>query len=268
MLLEGIFVVRGGFWGEEYDFKLLFAAVAIFICVLDYKWKKRKDYLWVFLVGFIFWSSIEFALQVTGIREMPNRYLFGMQIPFWLAILIQGTAEGVSVGVVGLFITDLYLDEKTRMYSYLVFGIIVVLLFLIMFSHGIYTPNVGGEVPSRREVFPIWEVLIFILSAPAIYWFIKAKKPVKKRAFFMFLVMFLLGSIWYLFYWLSGQRWVEIGTQNPDGSYSNLRRAEPFLEFLVMLYNAVVEIALIYMMFLAIPYLLHLIEPENLEKRN
>ena len=81
----------------------------------------------------------------------------------------------------------------------------------------------------------------------------------------MFLVMFILGSAWYLVYLLSGQRWVEIGTQNTDGSYSNLVRASPLIELLVILYNASVEVALIYVPFLAIPYLLGLIKPEQIK---
>ncbi|MHA1658778.1 MAG: hypothetical protein ACTSUT_06610 [Promethearchaeota archaeon] len=79
----------------------------------------------------------------------------------------------------------------------------------------------------------------------------------------MFIVMFILGRIWYLVYRLSGQRWVEIGTLNPEGMYSNLRRAIPVIELIVIVYNAIVEIALIYMTFLAIPYLIGLIKPEN-----
>ena len=81
MFLESIFVVRGGFWGEEYDFKVLFALIAVSITIFDWKLKGRKDYFWVFLTGFIFWSLVELILQLLNIREMPNRYLFGMQIP-------------------------------------------------------------------------------------------------------------------------------------------------------------------------------------------
>ena len=121
---------------------------------------------------------------------------------------------------------------------------------LVMFSHGIYTPNVGGEVPSRREVFPLWSLLIPVLVSPAIYWFIKTDNESRKRGLSMFITMFILGCIWYLFYWLSGQRWVEMGTN------SNLRRADPIVEFSVIIYNAAVEIALIYMPFLAIPELI------------
>ena len=263
MLLESIFIVRGGFWGEEYDFKILFALIAVGITILDWRLKGRKDYLWVFLTGFIFWSLVELILYLLNIRDMPNRYLFGMNIPIWFSIPLQGLSEGVSVGIMGLCITDLYLDRETRKYSFITFIIVVFGMALVMFSHGIYTPNVGGDVPSRRDVFPLWSLLIPILVAPAIYWFLTTDKISKKRGFCMFVTMFILGSIWYVFYWLSGQRWVEIGSKNPDGTYSNLRRAEPIIEFSVIIYNAAVEIALIYMPFLAIPYLLGLIKSEN-----
>ncbi|MFW9898545.1 MAG: hypothetical protein ACFFDO_04720 [Candidatus Thorarchaeota archaeon] len=263
MLFESIFITRGGFWGEEWDFKLLFAIAAVCICITDWKWKERKDYFWVFLTGFIFWSLVELALQLTGIRDMPNRYLFGMKIPIWLSVPLQGLSEGVTVGIIGLFITDLYIDKETRKYSLITLAIVVVAITLVMFSHGIYIPKVGGDVPSRREVFPIWELLIIPLISPAIYWIIKTDKESRKRGLYMFLVMFILGCMWYLVYWLSGQRWVEIGTKNPDGTYSNLRRAPPIIEFIVILYNALVEIALIYMPFLAIPYLLGLIKQEE-----
>ena len=260
MFFESVFIVRGGFWGEEYEFKLLFAIVAIIITIFDWKWKDRKDYFWVFLTGAIFWTSVELMLHLTGVRDMPDRYLFGREIPIWISIPMQGLSEGVSVGIMGLFITDLYLDKEMRKYSIMVFIIVVIGMGLVMFSHGIYTPNVGGEVPSRREVFPLWSLLILVLVSPAIYWFIKTDNESRTRGIYMFIIMFILGCIWYLFYWLSGQRWVEIGTKNPDGTYSNLRRADPVIEFSVIIYNAIVEIALIYMPFLAIPYLLGLIK--------
>ncbi|MCP4761166.1 MAG: hypothetical protein GY870_05250 [archaeon] len=263
MLLESIFVVRGGFWGEEYDFKLLFAVVAMIICILDWKWKKRKDYFWVFLIGFIFWTSVELLLQFLGIRDMPNRYLFGISIPIWLSIPLQGMSEGVAVGIMGLFITDLYINKETRKFSLLTFLIVFTLITLIMFSHGVYIPDIGGDVPSRRDVFPIWELLIILLAAPAIFWFIKTDKKSRKRGFYMLFTMFILGCAWYLVYWLSGQRWVEIGIKNVDGTYSNLRRASPVIEFMVAIFNAFIEIALIYMPFLAIPYLLGFIRTIN-----
>lgn len=162
-----------------------------------------------------------------------------------------------------LFITDLYLDEDTRKYSFYVFAAVTIAITMIMFSHGIYTPNVGGDVPSRRDVFPIWELFIIVLVAPAVYWLVKTDPESRKRGLYMFATMFILGCIWFLVYFLSGQRWVEIGTRNPDGTYSNLRRVSPIIELLVIIYIAFVEIALIYMPFIAIPYLLGLIKTEE-----
>jgi len=265
MIFESIFIVRGGFWGEEYDFKLLFAVVAIVVCIIDWKWKGRKDYFWVFLTGFIFWSLVELVLQLIGIRNMPNSYIFGIEIPIWLSIPLQGLSEGVTVGIMGLFITDLFLDKETRKYSFIVSGVVIVTISLVMFSHGIYTPNVGGDVPSRRNVFPIWVIFMPILCAPAIYWLLKTDPVSRKRGLYMFIVMFILGCAWYVVYILSGQRWVEIGTQNTDGSYSNLVRASPLIELLVILYGAAIEVALIYVPFLAIPYLLGLIKTEQIK---
>jgi hypothetical protein len=265
MLFESIFIIRGGFWGEEYDFKLLFAVVAVAICVFDWKWKKRKDYFWVFLTGFIFWSGVELLLQVVGIRDMPNRYLFGVEIPYWLSIPLQGLSEGTTVGVVGLFITDLYLDKSTRKHSVWFFVVIVILLNLIMFSHGIYVPNVGGEVPSRRDMFSILQLILIVLVAPAIYWLVKTDQQSRKRGIYLFIIMFLLGLLWYIAYFLSGQRWIEIGIKNPDGTYTNLQRVPMGLEVLLLIYGAAIEIALAYMPFLAIPYLLGLIKANKEE---
>jgi len=261
MLFESIFITRGGFWGEEYDFKLLFAVIAIIISIIDWKWNNRKDYFWVYLISFLFWSFIEFILHILNIRVMPNSYLFGIEIPKILSIPLQGLAEGTTVGVIALFITDLYLDKDTRKYSLIVFGIVVVLITLIMFSHGIYIPNVGGEVPSRRDVFPIWELILIPLMLPVFIWIKRADNQTRKRGYHMFITMFILGCIWYLMYWMSGQRWAEIGIKNPDGTFSNLTRAPGWIEFLTILYNAFVEIALIYMILLALPYLLGLIKP-------
>ena len=164
-----------------------------------------------------------------------------MEISKWLSIPLQGLAEGTTVGIMALFITDLYLDKKTKKYSYFMFGTLVILITLIMFSHGIYIPNIGGDVPSRRDVFPIWELMLIPLMIPVLIWILKSNKETRRRGFTMFITMFILGCIWYLMYWLSGQRWAEIGIKNPDDTYSNLVRAPPLIELFTILYNALVK---------------------------
>ena len=74
--------------------------------------------------------------------------------------------------------------------------------------------------------------------------------------------MVMITTIWTILEWLTGQRWIEIGILNPNGTYSNLHRAPPLIEFLALAYDVVIEIVLAYVPFLAIPYLLGLIKSE------
>jgi hypothetical protein len=74
--------------------------------------------------------------------------------------------------------------------------------------------------------------------------------------------MLIIGGAWITFNVLAGQKWVEIGIENPNGTYSNLRRAPLLIEIVVLIYDIIFEIALIYVPFLAIPYMLGLIKEE------
>ena len=76
----------------------------------------------------------------------------------------------------------------------------------------------------------------------------------------MYFIMAIFIGFWTLSEWLVGQRWIEVGTII-NGSYSNLRRAEPLIEFLALAYDSMVEVSLIYVPFIAIPYWLKLIKP-------
>jgi hypothetical protein len=102
-------------------------------------------------------------------------------------------------------------------------------------------------------------IIIMILS----YWLIKAENHTRKRALYMFLMTATLGIWWNLMDWATGNRWVEIGIKNSDGTYSNLRRAHPIIEFSLLLYDGVVEIAMAYLAFMAVPFILGRIESEQ-----
>ncbi|MGV9173726.1 MAG: hypothetical protein ACOC44_17055 [Promethearchaeia archaeon] len=84
-------------------------------------------------------------------------------------------------------------------------------------------------------------------------------------------VSFIMASFiawWNLLEWLTGQRWIEMGMINPDGTYSNLVRAPPLIEFLAIAYDTVIEVSLIYIPFLAIPYWFNLINAGEFEERS
>lgn len=88
----------------------------------------------------------------------------------------------------------------------------------------------------------------------------------KKRILKLIYKMTKKVSVWWNFLsWLTGQRWIEVGTKNSDGTYSNLRRADALLEFWAFVYNSIFEKVLVYAPFLAILYLLGLIKSNEVK---
>jgi hypothetical protein len=270
VLFESVFMVRGGSFGEDFSLKLIISIVSFLVCVYDWKKNERYDYFWVFLTGSIIWTCAETILQLLGTRLIQQKYIFGIDITdqLWITIPLQGISEGAAIAIMGLFFGDLILNPETRKKGLIIFAFLLSLL-LINFYRGINFENVdvGGNVPSRRNIFtPLSLIYLFLLILPAIYWLIKTNPESRKRATSMYLVMVIFATIWTLIEWLTGQRWIEMGIQNPDGTYSNLRRAPPIVEFLALGYDVVIEIALAYVPFLAIPYLLRLIKTNKKEK--
>jgi hypothetical protein len=261
-LLESVFMIRGGYLGEDFSYKLLFTFFTIALVIFDKTRNKRLDYFWVFLFGTMVWMGIEASLQLTGGRIMPNRILFGIELPLWLSLPIQSIAEGSFVAVFSLFITDLILDVNTKKYGIIVLLTTIAILFIIVFFiYGIETPNIGGQVASRRNIFKIGSVIVVgTICGVAVYWLITTAPIPRERGLFMFLFMLIIASAWIIFNVFAGQKWVEIGIENPDGTYSNLRRAPILIEIAVFIYDILFEIALIYVPFLAIPYMLGLIK--------
>ena len=78
----------------------------------------------------------------------------------------------------------------------------------------------------------------------------------------MYFIMAIFIGWWTLMEWLAGQRWIEVGTIT-NGTYTNLRRADPFIEFLALAYDYMIEVSLIYVPFLAIPYWFKLIKTKD-----
>ncbi|MFO7798016.1 MAG: hypothetical protein R6W84_17890 [Promethearchaeia archaeon] len=273
MFFESIFMIRGGIFGYDFSVKLLIALFGITLCYYDWKEnEKRLDYFWVFLIGTLIWSLAEFLLQLVGIRELQDKFFFGINITscFWFTIPLQGMSEGAFVALINLFVGDRLLDkEKRKEGLFVLFGYHIInfgITYSILFSLGynFLNVNVGDlSVPSRRDIFTIPSLIYLALFiAPFIYWYIRTNKRLRKRANHMFLLMLITVSIWTLLEWLTGQRWIEVGIKTSEGTYSNLTRAPPLIEFLALAYDVVIEIVLMYMPFLAIPYLLGLIKSE------
>ncbi len=276
MLFENIFMIRGGAFGTDFGIKLIFSIINILICIYDCKTNdKRLDYFWVFLTATLILIMGELLWQTFGIRVIREKYLFGINITtwLWLTIPLQAISEGALMAIIGIFFGDRIMNEETRKKWIVVLILFIVLRFflptIVLVSMGFNYANVNvgdPNIPSRRNIFAIGTLItLSLFGSIAILWLIRTDSETRKRGLFLILVALIVSIFWTLGEWIPGQRWVEVGTQNPDGTYSNLRSADPLLEFGILAYDIVIEMVLLYVSFLAIPYLLKLIKSEKKE---
>ncbi len=254
MVIESIFMIRGGSFGTNWNTKLFLSIIIVILVIYDWKKNERLDYFWIFLFGTIIWSLVEVSLQIGGTRIIQAKYLFGIEIPLWISAPLQGISEGSAVAVLGTFGADKIRDEETRKSSIIIFVVILLVLVFSTLRDSVKFPFVGLFVPSIRDMFPIIAVIFMSLMIVInIIFFIRAEPEQRKRGFYLLFVMLTFISVWTLSEWLAGTRWIEVGL------YPFLSRAPPLIEFGALAYDVVVEIVLAYVPYLAIPYMLGLI---------
>ena len=274
MLYESIFMIRGGAFGFDFGYKLIIAIITILICFYDWKTNdKRLDYFYVFIFGTLIFIMAEIAMQFSGTRALQEKFLFGFNITtwLWLTIPLQAISEAAYIAILGIFFGDRIMEEETRkrwtvyLILFNILRYIIPAIVLLSMGHNYADVNAGDpRIPSRRDIFAIGTIFsISILSFIAIFWLAKTNTETRKRGLYLIYVMLVISVIWTIAEWITGQRWIEVGIKNPGGTYSNLRRADPLLEFVILAYDAIIEMTLIYTAFLAIPYLLKLIKSEN-----
>ncbi|MHA1256194.1 MAG: hypothetical protein ACTSQD_00830 [Promethearchaeota archaeon] len=274
MIFESIFMIRGGAFGFDFGYKLIVSIITILICFYDWKTNdKRLDYFWVFITGTLIFIMAEIGMQFSGTRVLQEKFLFGVNITtwLWLTIPLQAISEMTYLAVLGLLFSDKIMNEETRKHWTVYFIIVTILRYIIpaivllSMGHNYANVNAGDpSIPSRRDIFAIETILsILILSFLTLYWLIRTDRETRKRALFLFYTVLGLSIAWTIGEWITGQRWIEVGIKNPDGTYSHLQRADPLLEFVILAYDVVIEMVLMYISFLAIPYLLKLIKSEN-----
>ena len=257
MIFESIYMIRGGSFGLNWNLKLLITIITIITVIYDWKKNDRLDYLWIFLFGTIIWSFVELFLQAAEIRIMPEKFLFGIEIPLLISIPLQGISEGSALAVLGTFAADRIQIKETRKLTIISFVIFLCCLAFVSLRGQVQLPFVGIFVPSRRKLFTI-SSLVFLTSMVAIdiIFFIKADHKPRKRAFYLLIVMLTFATIWTVSEWLAGTRWIE------TGSFPFYNRAPPLIEFGGLAFDVIIEIVLAYVTFLAIPYMLNLIESD------
>lgn len=258
------FIIRSGYFGFEFTFKLVWILIAIAAIIYDWRKNKRRDYLWVFLIASFLYIGAEIGMYFSGARVFTYRAIFGIDVSslVWLTIPIQAIADVPVVAVICLFIGDRLMNKETRKEGIIFFVIymlgknVTIYSVLLGLGYNFTNINVGDlNIYSRRDVFDLFTIIsIAGLLLLTIIWFIFTNKEARKRALFMFLMMIAFMSMWSLGEWLAGQRWIEVGT------HPTFNLASPALQFGVFIYDIIVEMGLFSLSFLAIQYLLKLIK--------
>ncbi|HMF34748.1 MAG TPA: hypothetical protein VKK79_25220 [Candidatus Lokiarchaeia archaeon] len=262
MVFESIYMVRGGAFGEDFDIQFFLSVAAFAVCLVDWRIKHRKDYFWVFLTGSIVWTLAELVIQLTGVRVMGTKYLFGFPIPLAVSVVLQGIAEGAAIAILGICIGDLLMAKSSRKAGIIAFVIILASVAILSLAEFRPAPDVGGDVPSRRDMFAIGPLLfVCAFSTIGVVWLWWTDRAARARGLWMLLVMIIFASVWTLFEFSANTRWIEVGT------LGNLALAPPAIEFGAFAWDVVVEIGLMYVPFLAIPHALKLMNPKEVREK-
>jgi hypothetical protein len=252
MNLATIYIIRGAGFGRDFTPKLLIAFITIGMVLWDWRRQRRLDYLWVFVCGSLLWAAAEALLTLQGIRHMPVRSLFGQPLSLTLSWVIQGMSEGAFVAVVGLFVGDRILNRSTRI-SGLIAGVVVLgTIALATFRSRRFL--LALEPASRRNLLDSRALLALAVLSLLVIVFYVIRKRWRQRTLMMFGFMVCLATVWSSTQVAVGGRWVEI-----DSAGYGYERAGSLITFSALAFDVVVEIALVYVSFLAIPVLLGLL---------
>ena len=253
-LLDPVYLVRDYAFGRDFTPKFFTAVIAIGFVVWDWVKQKRLDYVWVFVFGTVIWGGVEAFLKLQGVRNMPDRELFDQPLSLPASYVIQGMSEGAFVAVVGLFLGDRWLCRSSRTKSVILTAVVVLGIALATVRSSRRLEGFG-DAGSRRDVLDEQALLalgFLVLLGILFFWRYPAWRP---RTLAMFVMMLVVGTGWTITQVLVDGRWVEV----PGPTAGTYEATGPVLSFLVLAFDVVVEIALAYVPFLALPVMFKLI---------
>jgi cobalamin synthase len=256
-MLATVFMIRDGDFGSNYDFKLIGALIGALLAFYYWFRYRKLDYFWVYAIGFLVWFGVEWFLQLMGIRDIKDAYLFGCPISSFAQALLRGGFEGALIAVMGVFFADGLMSKGKERWA---FGIAFLIVLAGIANQSLMQAqplkDAGGEVLSRRDMLnPIGLFLLFGALAITLWWAkTKAAPPARKRALYMYLVMVGIALVWNIAEFIANTRWIESGT------FANPGRAAPAIEFLALTFDTFIEIGMAYMPFIVFAYLFKLIK--------
>ncbi len=250
---DSVFMIRDAIFGRDFTPKLATALLGLALVLWDSVRHKRLDYVWVFVFGTVIWGGAEAFLQIQGIRDMPNRTLFDAPIALPGSYVLQGMSEGAFVAVIGIFIGDRLLVRSSRWKAAV--GLLGVVLLIASSTVRTVLRTEGlGEVASRRDILAptaLGLIAVTVVISAVFVWRWVAWRP---RTLAMFSVMVVVGTVWTVAQVSLGGRWVEVGS-----TASGFQDAGPLVSLLAFAFDVVMEIAIPYVPFLALPVMVGLI---------
>ena len=242
---HGVIMVRDAGFGRDFTSKVWVSLIALGIIAWDVRKQRRWDYAWVFVIASVLWALAELFLSVQGIRDMPERLLFGSPMPLWMSYVLQGTAEAAFVVVLGLAVGDRLLVPAARRGAVAWFVAVCALTVAAVWRSGLVVER--GEVASRRDLLaPSALITLTVLTLVAV-WFAWRWVAWRPRTLAMAGVMLVFSTIWTIAQVWVGGRWIEVGTA--AGGYV---AASPLVSFGGLAFDVVVEIVLAYVPFFAL----------------
>ena len=174
-----------------------------------------------------------------------------------VALVTRGLAEGGVITILGLVPADMF--RKRYSPDNVVTALYAITLILYSTCTVMSTSrhkDVGAPVDSRRELFKPLALAVTALFcvSPLVQCALSNDLPFRRRTRDLFVSLAILGILTNYGMFVCNVRWVEVD------SGSGYVRASPYVENVVLLYDAIVEIAAMYLPFFTIPFALNLIK--------
>lgn len=226
--------------------KVLYIAISLIICLSRFLEKNNAtDYFYIWAIGFLYWTLIEFALAFKGTRkgDLTRGTLFGKELKMWQSAILRGGAEGSAITIFGLSVADMTLERQISGYGML--GVLLQVMYLLAtFRLRKPTREVDG-VTSRRSLFrPMALIVLSAMSSYTFWYFFTLASDVEKsRMMYTLVFLSIWGYLWHFIAYFGNTRWFEWGAKKPG----NL-----FVQAFGFTFDSVIEIALAYVFFLAV----------------
>lgn len=231
---------------RSYEIKIFNTLFSLGICMARYyETDENTDYFWVWLIGFIFWSCVEFALAVKGVRQgqITTGSVFGVKIGTAGAAILRGASEGSAITIFGLGVGDAVYERKVSGYAILA-AVLQIIYLVLTYRLRKEKKEVEG-VTSRRPLFVRRSVVVLgsMTIYTVVYAIVLADKEELERLLLLLAFLSLWAYLWHFTAYVSNVRWFEKPAKHIGGWE---------VQAIGMTFDSVIEIGVAYTFFLAV----------------